>query len=158
MIVFTYFSNCGYCTTKSYYDRDNVPSFNIDYRIWITFVFADWFRRLEDPSEFQQIVIALTDSWSFNFWLKCYTNLKHTVKSFVYISKAQTKRANITGVQYFRGLWYWLHAHQQEWYQLRLLSLIFSVLNFLTICANSPFRPHHRNQQSAPPPSEYYHP
>ena len=30
------------------------------------------------------------------------------------INKAQTKRVNITGVQYFRGIWYCLRAHQQE--------------------------------------------
>ena len=33
--------------------------------------------------------------------------------------KAQTKQANITGVQYFCGLWYCLRAYQQKWRQLR---------------------------------------
>ena len=33
-------------------------------------------------------------------------------------NKAQTKRTNITGVQYFPGLWYCLRTHQREWCQL----------------------------------------
>ena len=30
------------------------------------------------------------------------------------LNKAQTKRVNITGIQYSRGLWYFLRTHQQE--------------------------------------------
>ena len=37
------------------------------------------------------------------------------------LNKAQTKRVNITCVQYFHGLCYCLRTHQQEWCQLRLI-------------------------------------
>ena len=36
-------------------------------------------------------------------------------------NKAQKKQANITGVQYFCDIWCCLHAHEQEWCQLRLI-------------------------------------
>ena len=65
-------------------------------------------------------------------------------------NKAQTKR----GIQYFRGLWSFLRAHQQEWCQLRLIVFILYSLHFLTICANFPFFLRHHNQQSAPPPTK----
>ena len=37
------------------------------------------------------------------------------------LNKAQIKRVDITGMQYFYGIWYCLRAHQQEWCQLFLI-------------------------------------
>ena len=54
-------------------------------------------------------------------------------------NKAQ-KRVNITGVQYFPGLWSWLWSYQQECCQLHLLFTL-SLFKFLTNCTNFPFSP-----------------
>ena len=43
-------------------------------------------------------------------------------------NKAQTKQANITGVQYFPVLWSFYRAHQQEWCQICLIIYILLVL------------------------------
>ena len=54
--------------------------------------------------------------------------------------KAQTKGANITRIQYFRGIWSFLRAHQQERCQLCLFVYPISITlphNFLRI----PFSP-----------------
>ena len=53
-------------------------------------------------------------------------------------NNVQTKQANITGIQYFCGLWYCLHSHQQEWCQLCLM-VYHLFFHLLTIFANFPF-------------------
>ena len=68
---------------------------------------------------------------------------------------AQTKRAKIMGVHYYRRLWSCLCVHQKQWCQLSLLSFIISALHFLIIFSYLPFFLHHRNQNSAPPSNEY---
>ena len=60
--------------------------------------------------------------------------------------KLQTKRANITGVQYFCGIWSRLRAHEQERCQLRLIVYPLFIL-FLHNLRQLPFLP--------PPPPEY---
>ena len=61
-------------------------------------------------------------------------------------NKAQRKRENITGVQYFPGFWSCLRAHEQEWCQLHLI--VYSLFILL---------PHYLRQLpfSPPPPPEY---
>ena len=60
------------------------------------------------------------------------------------LNKAKTKRVNITGVQYFTGLWYCLRAHQQGWCQLCLI--IYPI--FVTLPKNL-----HQLPFSSPPPN-----
>ena len=67
-------------------------------------------------------------------------------------NKAHTNQANTTDIQYFYGGCSCLHTHQQEWCKLLLLSLILSILHFLTICANFPFLLFHFHPQSMLPP------
>ena len=56
-------------------------------------------------------------------------------------NKAQTKRTKITGVQYFRGFWFFLRMHQQEWCQLFSIIYPLCSLNSLKICINLTFLP-----------------
>ena len=53
------------------------------------------------------------------------------------LNKAQTKRANITGVQYFRGLCSFARINRSG--VNFVLSFKLSLFYFLTICANLPF-------------------
>ena len=58
------------------------------------------------------------------------------------LNKPQTKQANITVVQYFCRLWYFVHINRSG--VNFFLSFILSSFYFLTICANFPFRLHLR--------------
>ena len=57
----------------------------------------------------------------------------HTQK----LNKAQTKRANIMGVQYFREIWYFSRINRSR--VNFVLSFILSSFYFLVICMNFPF-------------------
>ena len=59
------------------------------------------------------------------------------------LNKAQTKRVNITDVQCFRGIWYYLRVHQEEWCQLCLIMYPL----FITLAHNL-----HQLPFSPPPP------
>ena len=61
-------------------------------------------------------------------------------------NKAQTKRANITGVQYF-------HAYHQVVSTSSFIIYHLSSLYFLTICANLPFCLRLRDHRSTPSPT-----
>ena len=57
-------------------------------------------------------------------WVSVLAGNSHARK----LNKAQKNRANITGIHYFRGLWSYLRAHQQEWCQLRLIVYLLFLL------------------------------